>query len=153
MTIADRMAVFMDGRIAQVGTPAEVFARPATTAVAAFIGSPPMNLLPARIEEGQVQVAGVTFVAPVSAGTEAGSSDIVLGVRPGAMKIAPQGIAARVELVENMGDTAVVDCTVGGTPIKWRVDGLPVVREGDVVHLTAAPEAWHVFDATTGQRR
>ena len=43
MTIADRMAMFMEGKIAQVGTPAEVFARPATTAVAAFIGSPPMN--------------------------------------------------------------------------------------------------------------
>ena len=149
MAIADRMAIFMEGRIAQVGTPSEVFARPATTAVAAFIGSPPMNLLPARVDNGQVHVAGATLTAPPSAA----SGDIVLGVRPGALKVAADGIAARVELVENMGDIAIVDCTAGSTPIKWRIDGLPTVREGDVIHLTAAPDAWHVFDATTGQRR
>ena len=150
MTIADRMAVFMEGKIAQVGTPAEVFARPATTAVAAFIGSPPMNLLPARIEAARLHVAGIQFAAPAGAGLE---GDIVLGIRPGALKVAPHGIAARIELVENMGDSAIVDCTVGDAPIKWRVDGVPAVREGDVVQLTAAPEALHVFDATTGQRR
>ncbi|HVE88124.1 MAG TPA: ABC transporter ATP-binding protein [Burkholderiaceae bacterium] len=149
MTIADRMAVFMEGRIAQVGTPSEVFARPATTNVAAFIGSPPMNLLPARIDNGLVHVAGVTLPAPPSAVR----GDIVLGVRPGALKMAPDGIAARVELVENMGDTAIVDCVVGHAPLKWRTDGTSTVREGDTVHLTAAPDAWHTFDAQTGQRR
>jgi ABC-type sugar transport system ATPase subunit len=110
-----------------------------------------MNLLPARTDNGKVQVAGVVFSAPSTA-----SGDIVLGVRPGALKIAPDGIAARIELVENMGDTAIVDCTVvnskTSTPIKWRIDGTPGVREGDVVHLTAPPDAWHMFDATTGQR-
>jgi multiple sugar transport system ATP-binding protein len=154
MTIADRMAVFMEGRIAQVGTPAEVFARPATTAVAAFIGSPPMNLLPARIEAAQLHVAGVQLAAPLGAGPD---GNVVLGVRPGALRIAPHGIAARVELVENMGDTAIVDCTIAhsemNTPIKWRVDRVPGVREGDVIHLTAAQEAFHVFDTSTGQRR
>ena len=150
MTIADRIAVFMEGKIAQVGTPAKVFAFPATTAVAAFIGSPPMNLIPARIENGELHVAGLVFAAPTTSGRD---GDIVLGVRPGALRIAPNGLAARVELVENMGDTAIVDCTLGDTPLKWRVDGVPAVREGDIVHLTAAQEAWHVFDATTGQRR
>ena len=150
MTIADRMAIFMEGKIAQVGTPAEVFARPATTTVAAFIGSPPMNLLRARLEAAQLHVAGIRFAAPANCGAD---GDVVLGIRPGALKIAPQGIAARIELVENMGDSAIVDCTVGDVPLKWRVDGVPTVREGDVVHLTAAPEALHVFDATTGQRR
>ena len=150
MTIADRIAVFMEGKIAQVGTPAKVFAFPATTAVAAFIGSPPMNLIPARIENGELHVAGLVIAAPTTSGRD---GDIVLGVRPGALRIAPNGLAARVELVENMGDTAIVDCTLGDTPFKWRVDGVPAVREGDIVHLTAAQEAWHVFDATTGQRR
>jgi multiple sugar transport system ATP-binding protein len=149
MAIADRMAVFMEGKIAQVGTPSEVFARPATTAVAAFIGSPPMNLLRGRIDNGRVKVAGVTLDVPSSALT----GDIVVGVRPGALKIAAEGIAARVELVENMGDTAIVDCVVGGMPLKWRIDGVSTVREGDTVHLTAAPDAWHTFDAETGQRR
>ena len=70
MTIADRMAVFMEGRIVQVGTPDEVFARPATSAVAAFIGSPPMNLLRARIEAAQLHVAGIQFAAPASCGPD-----------------------------------------------------------------------------------
>ena len=81
----------------------------------------------------------------------------VLGVRPGALRFAPHGLAARVDLVENLGDTTIVDCTIAhsemNTPIKWRVDRVPGVREGDVVHLTAAHEALHVFDASTGQRR
>ena len=150
MTIADRMAVFMEGKIAQVGTPAEVFARPATTAVAAFIGSPPMNLLRARLEAEQLHVAGIRFIAPAGCGPD---GDVVLGIRPGALRVAAHGIPARVELIENMGDSAIVDCTIGDVPIKWRMDSVPTVREGDVVHLTAAPEALHVFDATTGQRR
>src|SRR5206468_11575496 len=49
MTVADRIAVFMDGRIVQVGTPEEIFSQPASTKVAEFIGSPPMNLLPAEV--------------------------------------------------------------------------------------------------------
>src|SRR5205085_5730673 len=58
MTLADRIAVFMDGRIVQVGTPREVFARPQTLDVAAFIGTPPMNLLPATWLEHSVTAAG-----------------------------------------------------------------------------------------------
>ncbi len=109
-----------------------------------------MNLLHARIEAAQLHVAGMQFAAPVGSGPD---GDVVLGIRPGALKIASHGIAARVELIENMGDSAIVDCTIGDVPIKWRVEGVPTVHEGDVVHLTAAPEALHVFDATTGQRR
>ena len=53
MTLADRMAVFMAGEIQQVGRPAEIFAKPNSIDVAAFIGSPPMNLLPARFADGR----------------------------------------------------------------------------------------------------
>ena len=58
MTLADRMAVFMAGEIQQIGRPAEVFARPNSIDVAAFIGSPPMNLIPARYADGGVEIAG-----------------------------------------------------------------------------------------------
>ena len=58
MSLSDRMAVFMDGRIVQVGTPEEVFSRPASVEVAAFLGNPPMNLLPARLDDGRVVVVG-----------------------------------------------------------------------------------------------
>src|SRR5206468_10317604 len=54
MTMADRIAVFMEGRIAQVGTPHEIFERPASTAVATFIGSPPINLLEGEVRDGRL---------------------------------------------------------------------------------------------------
>ena len=58
MTISDRIAVFMAGEIQQVGTPAEVFARPNSIDIAGFIGNPPMNLVPARYANGNVVIAG-----------------------------------------------------------------------------------------------
>src|SRR5690606_33697153 len=61
MTVADRMAVFMEGRIVQVGTPKEVFLRPANAVVAAFIGTPPMNLMCASVSHGQVRVEGASL--------------------------------------------------------------------------------------------
>ena len=79
MTLADRIAVFMDGRIAQVGTPREVYARPRTMAVAGFVGTPQMNLLPGTWQANAVTVAGHPLpVAQVAADRR----DIVLGVRP-----------------------------------------------------------------------
>ena len=74
MTIADRMAVFMEGRIVQVGTPHEIFRKPATATVAAFIGTPPMNLLPAVLEGGQVRVGEASMPVAVPAGAQSGRS-------------------------------------------------------------------------------
>ncbi len=150
MTIADRVAVFMDGRIVQVGRPQDIFARPATSVVAAFIGSPPMNLLPADLRDGELRVAGVPLPAPRIAGRD---GPITLGVRPAALRIAERGLPARVYLVENLGDTTIVDLDVAGQVIKLRTEQAPNVREGDHVHVAFAPEAMHVFDPATGQRR
>ena len=58
MTLADRVAVFMDGRIVQVATPRELFSRPAQASVAGFVGTPPMNLLPTTWADGAATVAG-----------------------------------------------------------------------------------------------
>src|SRR3546814_19127984 len=91
MTVADRMAVFMDGRIIQVGTPKGIYLQPANVAVAAFIGTPPMNLLPARLESGSVAVAGATL--PV-AHDHAAARGVILGVRPGALVIGQADIPA-----------------------------------------------------------
>jgi ABC-type sugar transport system ATPase subunit len=150
MTIADRLAVFMDGRIVQVGTPDEVFARPANVAVAGFIGSPPMNLLPARIEGGTLRIGDVPVPIDRAPGAD---GDVTLGVRPGAVRIAAQGLPARVDLVENLGDTAIVDLTAGDRLVKLRTDTRPTVREGESVRLAFAPEAIHLFDSASGLRR
>ena len=72
MTLADRVAVFMDGRIVQVGTPREIFTRPPTVAVAGFIGTPPMNLLPGRWDGASLSIDGAPLpVAPTTAARRA----------------------------------------------------------------------------------
>ena len=152
MTIADRLAVFMDGRIVQIGTPEQVFEAPADVAVADFIGSPPMNLLPAAMRGGVLSTAGVTIPCEVRSGAGA-DGDVTLGVRPGAVSLAEHGLPARVDLIENLGDTTVVDLQLGDRLVKMRCDKRPSVREGDLVHIRFAPGAIHLFDRATGKRR
>ena len=150
MTIADRIAIFMEGRIVQIGTPDEVFERPANVAVAAFIGSPPMNLLPGRIERGTLIVHQVRIAMERDAGSD---GDVTVGVRPAAVKLAAAGMPATVDIIENLGDTTIVDLLADGRTIKMRVEGRPVLSEGDAVHVGFAPQAVHLFDTSSGVRR
>jgi len=149
MTLADRIAVFMEGRIVQVGTPREVFGRPARASVAGFIGTPPMNLLPAHWDADGVTVEG--SVHPVTATTSA-PRPVTLGVRPGDVRLQAQGLAARVHYVEELGDHAVLNVQAGASRLKVKVTGLALAREGETVHLGFAPEAAHLFDPASGTR-
>jgi ABC-type sugar transport system ATPase subunit len=149
MTLADRMAVFMAGKIQQIGRPADVFAKPNSIDVAAFIGSPPMNLLPARYKDGRVEIAGHHLETSLN---EAGERDVVVGIRPGAIRIAAGGIPAVVELVEDLGDTAILDLDCGGTSIRARVGDGDMPREGTALSITVRPADIHLFDPTTRRR-
>jgi ABC-type sugar transport system ATPase subunit len=143
MTLADRIAVFMEGRIVQIGTPREVFGRPAQASVAGFIGTPPMNLLPGTWSGAAVTVEGSTH--PVTA-TAPAERPVTLGIRPGDLRLQPQGLAARVLYVEELGDHAILNVQAGPTRLKVKVNGLSPVNEGDTVHLGFEPEAAHLFD-------
>jgi multiple sugar transport system ATP-binding protein/inositol-phosphate transport system ATP-binding protein len=149
MTLADRMAVFMAGEIQQVGTPAEVFARPNSIDIAGFIGNPPMNLMPARYIDGDVVIANHRFKTAMRA---TGECEVVAGIRPGALRVAPEGLKARVELIEDLGDIAVLDLDCDGTLIRARVSDANVPREGDTISITARPQDIHLFDPTTRKR-
>jgi ABC-type sugar transport system ATPase subunit len=149
MTIADRMAVFMEGRIEQVGTPEEVFAHPKTLDVAAFLGSPPMNFFPARIDGRTAHAAGQAI--PLS--RDYGSvPNAVLGIRPGAIRLADSGIPAKVYLVEQLGESAIADLHVGDSLVRARIDRRQRLREGDTVHLAFSPEDIHLFESKTRRR-
>jgi len=154
MTLADRIAVFMDGRIVQVGTPREIFSTPETLAVASFIGTPPMNLLPATLAGASVELGGATLsVAHRSAA--AGPRPVTLGVRPGDLRIvaSDDGMAATVERVEDLGDSWILSLLdADERPLKLKSDRPLDVAEGAVVAVAFAPEAAHLFDATTGAR-
>jgi ABC-type sugar transport system ATPase subunit len=149
MTLADRIAVFMDGRIAQVGTPREVYARPQTAAVAAFVGTPQMNLVPAVWSQSAVSVFGAIF--PVGASAPA-SRDITLGVRPGDLQIAATGLAARIERIEDLGDSAIVSLRAHDHSLKIKTATPPAAGEGSDVHVAFLPQAAHLFDAQSGIR-
>ena len=150
MTLADRIAVFMDGRIVQVGTPQGIFGRPSHASVASFIGTPPMNLLQASWSGQQVQVgaAGCVDVGVVASGAR----DVTLGVRPGDLKIQAAGLAAEVELVEELGDSRIAILHIGEQRVKLKTDNALDLREGDLVHLGFAATAAHLFDRNSGDR-
>ena len=149
MTIADRMAVFMEGRIEQIGSPDEVFAQPKTLEVAAFLGSPPMNFFPARIDGRTAHAAGQAI--PLS--RDYGSvPEAVLGIRPGAIRLADAGIPARVYLVEQLGESAIADLHVGDPLVRARIDRRQRLREGDTVHLAFSAEDIHLFESKTRRR-
>ena len=153
MTLADRVAVFMDGRIVQVGTPREIFARPSRVSVAGFVGTPPMNLLPATWQAGAVTVQGAGAL-PVGVAS-ASARDITLGVRPVDLRVAEPGavgLDARVELIEELGDSRIVNATVGNHAVKLKTDQALALREGDTVKLAFAPVAAHLFDRASGER-
>src|SRR4051812_29606764 len=100
MTLAERMIVMNAGRMEQIGTPDEVYPRPATTFVAGFIGSPPMNLIRGTVDSARMTTSGQTLVLP-AASPRAG--EVILGVRPEHTDLGPSGETGwgmRVEALE-----------------------------------------------------
>ncbi len=142
MTLADRLVVLNGGRIEQVGTPIELYERPATSFVATFIGSPSMNLLPLR--EGS-SLSGGTVIPPAGAST--------LGVRPEDLHLASaesgEGLRmeVRVGAVELVGAESYVHATLGdGQPLVFRVPGRSQIAIDERVTVGADKAALHFFD-------
>jgi ABC-type sugar transport system ATPase subunit len=139
----------MEGEIQQIGRPADIFARPNSIDVAAFIGSPPMNLIPARYADGRVAVGDHWLKTAMNT---PGERDVVVGIRPSAVRIVPDGIPATVELIEHLGDTAVLDLLVAGHSLRARVGDGRIPDEGETISVAARPEDIHLFDAATRKR-
>jgi len=132
MTLANRMIVMNGGRAEQIGAPLEVYAKPASTFVASFIGSPPMNLIPA----------------------ERGGRAVLHGVRPEHLEPCAESdamIHADIDLVEPLGADTLAHGVVGGVRIIVRLPAATSVREGKLP-LRFDPVNEHFFDAATGKR-
>ena len=152
MTLSDRMVVMRDGRAAQVGTPIEVFNSPVDTFVAAFVGSPKMNLIAGEL-------TGETFTLPsgfaLNVGPVEASGPVTLGIRPDDLvPTVADDADARVKLVELLGPRAIVTVDARDTELTCVVEAarLSGITEGARVALSARPGAVHVFDTKTGQR-
>ncbi|WP_246179098.1 ABC transporter ATP-binding protein [Actinomadura decatromicini] len=139
LALADRIAVMEAGRVRQLGTPVEVFRRPANLFVASFIGSTPMNLLPGTVRDGRVAVAGTELPVPEEArGQMSAGEPIVCGVRPEYLDYAEEpaegAFHGRVSVVEHLGGSSLVTLDVDGEPLS-----VVVGEEMEVVH---GSEAW-----------
>jgi multiple sugar transport system ATP-binding protein len=152
MTLGHRVAVMRDGRLQQVGPPRELYDSPVNTFVAGFIGSPSMNLCTLPIANGSVSLGGTTFAAP----TANGRRDLVVGLRPESLELAPDGLPAHVEVVEELGYDSYVFCVaeVGGesTKLVARVETRRAPERGTNVTLKPRPEEAHLFDPESGER-
>jgi sn-glycerol 3-phosphate transport system ATP-binding protein len=154
MTLAQRMIVMNAGRAEQIGTPAEVYGRPATTFVASFIGSPPMNLLRGRVDTdgtGFVLGTGSRIALPVAVPQLVGH-DVLLGVRPEHMVLAPAGLALVVELVEVLGADMLVHGKVGDDSVIVRLPDGARPSFGEQIHCVFEAARLHWFDPATGVR-
>jgi multiple sugar transport system ATP-binding protein len=180
MTLGQRVAVMRDGRIQQVDTPQALYARPTNLYVAAFIGSPAMNLVEAEVTGGQVRFGGYAIPLPATDTTPDGR--VVVGIRPEAFE---DGAFAEpslprmdvtVEVVEELGaDTHVLfsvaeprvevgevraatgdeDATMGaveGSLFTARVDPATAAKPAATLRLAVDPSRFHYFDPETGLR-
>ena len=150
MTLADRIVVLRDGRVEQIGAPMTLYERPESRFVAEFIGSPAMNILPARAEEGGVRPDG-GGLAPIR--PPPGGEPAELGVRPEDLRRAEADEAAlfegRVAMVERLGDAELVHLSLesGGSVVAKSPRGASPAR-GEPLRLASAPERLHLFDAS-----
>jgi multiple sugar transport system ATP-binding protein len=161
MTLADRIVVMHGGRIEQVGTPMDLFLNPANTFVAGFLGSPPMNMVKARIVAGeQAPVAefdGQRIVLQQLPSLQNAVGQVVtLGIRPEFVTVAPEGAPDRVrlevDLVETLGSEALIHAQLQGEPFVIRTEtvGQMGILDG-ISGFTIQPHLVRVFDGTTGQ--
>ncbi|MCP4819480.1 MAG: ABC transporter ATP-binding protein [Shimia sp.] len=133
LTFADQVVVMQEGEVVQIGTPVELFERPAHTFVGHFIGSPGMNVLPCSVENGQAMFngTGVTLEGVVPEGV---TGTLEIGVRPEYVSLGDAGIAATVTKVSDVGRHMVVECDVGGSRVNAIIKA-PAPAKGDAVHL------------------
>ena len=165
MTLADRIVVLRGGIIEQVGSPDDVYNRPASMFVAGFIGSPTMNFVPGRVlREGRSLALTATadeihVDVPDERVTDYAAHDgryVVVGIRPEHFACATGSSRAHltvpVDVVEPLGSDTLVSLDIGGTAVIARLAPRLVRKAGEAVALSADPANIHFFDRASGAR-
>jgi ABC-type sugar transport system ATPase subunit len=151
--MSDLVVVMNEGVVQQIGTPEEVYAKPANLFVAGFIGTPPMNLLPARNEGGTLTVAGAPLPIPVPAGAPA---ELILGVRPQDVTMAKQGesgtIPGQVWMVELIGSERLIEVEIAPKlRVTAEVRASHKASLDEAVAVRPDPAHVHLFDPGSGR--
>jgi sn-glycerol 3-phosphate transport system ATP-binding protein len=148
MTMADRIIVMNEGRIEQIGTPAEVYSTPETTFVASFMGAPPMNLMTGVAANGQLHVGD----QPISAHALSTRGEVTIGIRPEDIVPNKNGeIIIDITLVEELGAHRLLHGTLAGEDMSIHVDKDNIIDVG-ALRVSLKPNAVSLFDAQTGGR-
>ncbi|GAB5469751.1 MAG: ABC transporter ATP-binding protein [Rhodospirillales bacterium] len=152
MSIADRIAIMRDGAIVQVGTPAEIYNRPATRFVAEIVGSPRINLFEGRLGDGVFQADDLPLRLDFA---DLPEGPAALAIRPEDLGLMPPGtgpdlVPAEIYEVEPLGGHTVVDVAVGETILRAHLPGQPDYKPGEAVGLRIERHHCHVFDGHDG---
>ena len=152
MTMSDQLVVMNGGAVEQIGAAADIYRRPASTFVAGFIGSPPMNMLEGIMSgPGEVTVAGARFPLAEARNLAAGAK-LRVGIRPEEFEIAAGGqFEMAVDFSEELGASRLLHGEIGGRPVIVQAASGAAPASG-TVSLKIGPGALHPFDAETGRR-
>jgi multiple sugar transport system ATP-binding protein len=162
MTLADRIVIMRDGVIEQAGTPDQVFNHPATRFVAGFIGSPPMNMIEAEVQDGVLRFAeGTTMPVPVRFRDQVRTGRrVVFGLRPDDVYPVGHGLHTgaevdirplAVQLTEPLGNETLLFVRFGGSEWTSRMLNPRDLRRGEIVEFQFDLSRAHLFDAETGR--
>ena len=160
MSLSDTVGVLNEGRFEQIGSPDEVYHRPATRFVARFIGTPPMNLIPAELDSaaGEPALVGKDFSLAVPELRRMGAApkQVELGIRPESLLVAPRPgpdtpFPAELIWVERLGARSILDLSLGGAPVKATVPAGQVELEPGPAWCGFRPQSHHILDPSTGR--
>lgn len=152
MTLADRIVVLNKGRIEQIGTPAELYEKPANLFVAGFIGSPEMNLINGRIQSGAF-IAEQGLRLPLPHETRMGDRQgVVYGIRPQHIAVGGTHAKGRVQVVEPTGEAQEITLTADGVDLMAEIRDQPLFKPDQEVNLEILTHKVHLFDAQAGTR-
>jgi sn-glycerol 3-phosphate transport system ATP-binding protein len=157
MTLADRIVVMNKGTIEQVGTPREIYSRPASTYVAGFVGAPGLNMITGNIDpaKGLIHLKdGQSIAYDRKRWPEAPVGEIIAGFRAEAIQVnkVSKGLRASVHFVEELGASHLLHAELARTGIVISYAGGHAFAQGDTVHVFVEPSAVQLFNVETGQR-
>jgi glycerol transport system ATP-binding protein len=144
LTFADQVVVMQDGEVVQIGTPVELFERPAHTFVGHFIGSPGMNVLPCEVRDGGAFFNGIHVPVGGGIGRTEGARQLEIGVRPEFVHFAETGIPAEVVKVSDAGRHRIVEARANGTRVHLLAPIGGAIPEG-TAHLAFDPARTRVY--------
>ena len=151
MSMADRVVLLRDGRIEQNAPPEVIYQRPASTFVARFIGTPPMNIIRLGEQGGGAAIEGLDY----SSLPDGAAQDLSLGIRPGGYRESAMGpgLLRPSAIWTTLGADTIVDCRIGDQTVSVRAHGRIKIQPGSQVNLVWSVENVHFFESTSGQRR